>query len=347
MEELSLDAIYVSSDVNHRYFSAYNNPDGWLFITRERPYVFADFRYIEAAQAEADKICKVIMPEGKRKDYLGAIIKSDSVHTIGYEDAQMTCASFKRLEADFGDICEFKPIGGLLEEIRAIKDEDEVACIVKAQRIAEAAFDHILKFMKPDMTEKEIQLEMDYFMLRNGAEAISFDTICVSGSASSMPHGVPRNVKLEQGFLTMDYGAVVDGYHSDMTRTVVIGKADEAQKKLYNTVLQAQEAALEAITCGAKNAEMDKIARDIIYGAGYEGCFGHSLGHGVGLRIHEAPGLSGAMGEAVLQAGQVVTVEPGIYIAGKYGCRIEDMVYITADGKRNLTNSPKSLIELF
>jgi len=153
-------------------------------------------------------------------------------------------------------------------------------------------------------------------------------------------------VKLEKGFLTMDYGAVVKGYHSDMTRTIVIGKADADVKKVYDTVLAAQLAAIDAITEGAKNADMDKVARDIINAAGYEGCFGHGLGHGVGLEIHEAPGLSGGAGEATLKPGQIVTVEPGVYLEGKYGCRIEDMVLVTPGGKRNLTDCPKEMIEI-
>ena len=157
---------------------------------------------------------------------------------------------------------------------------------------------------------------------------------------------MPRPVKLEKGFLTMDYGALIGGYHSDMTRTIVIGKADAEQKRLYETVLQAQKAVLEVIKEGEQNAQMDKIARDLINGAGYAGCFGHSLGHGVGLEIHEQPNLSQRV-DSTLKAGQLVTVEPGIYIEGKYGCRIEDMVAVTPDGCRNFTASPKELIELF
>jgi len=196
------------------------------------------------------------------------------------------------------------------------------------------------------MTETEVAAELEYYMKKHGSEKPSFDTIAVSGTASARPHGVPRPVRLEKGFLTMDYGAVVNGYHSDMTRTIVIGKADADITKLYNTVLEAQCAAIDAITEGVKNADMDKVARDIIDNAGYKGCFGHSLGHGVGLEIHEQPGVSGGMGDATLKVGQIITVEPGIYIEGKYGCRIEDMVLITKGGKRNLTDCPKELIEI-
>ena len=259
----------------------------------------------------------------------------------------MTCAGLEGLKRSVGDDkVEYKPMGGLFVEIRSYKTEDEVENIVAAQRIAEGAFQHILKTITRDMTEIEVAAELEYYMKRNGSQKPSFDTICVSGTASSRPHGVPRNVRLESGFLTMDYGAMVNGYHSDMTRTIVIGKADEDMKKLYNTVLKAQLAAIDAITEGAKNADMDKVARDVIDNAGYKGYFSHSLGHGVGLEIHEQPGLHARMGDATLKAGQIVTAEPGIYIEGKYGCRIEDMILVTKGGKRDLTDCPKELIEV-
>ena len=233
-----------------------------------------------------------------------------------------------------------------LEEIRAVKTEDEIEKIVRAQRIAEEAFDALLKNIRPDMTETDVADELEYQMKKRGSRKPSFDTIAVSGSNSSSPHGVPRNVTLEKGFLTMDFGAMCEGYHSDMTRTIVIGKADAEMKRLYDTVLEAQLAALAAIREGESNAAMDKIARDIIDGAGYEGCFGHSLGHGVGLKIHETPGLSWGAGDRTLKRMELVTVEPGIYIEGKYGCRIEDMMVVTENGGRNLTNAPKEMIEI-
>ena len=220
----------------------------------------------------------------------------------------------------------------------------------KAQSITDAAFAHIIKFITPNMTEIEVALELEFFMRRMGSEGVAFDTIAVSGSASSLPHGVPRNVKLEKGFFTMDYGAKFDGYCSDMTRTVVLGKADADMKKLYNTVLTAQKAALEHIKEGNLCRDCDKIARDIIDNAGYKGRFGHSLGHGVGMYIHEAPTLSGKAPEDLrLTRGHVVTDEPGIYIEGLYGCRIEDMIAIMPDdgSTYDFTQSPKELIELF
>ena len=344
MREMGLDALYVNSAENHLYMSAFDNPDGWMLITLEKAYLFADFRYIEAAKAEATELCEVCLPG---KPTLQEIVRDCGIKTLGYEDRRMTCAALSGIKHSLDGMgVEFAPVGGVFTEIRAVKTADEVESIVAAQRIAEKAFEHIVKTITYDMTEVEVAAELEYFMKKNGSEKPSFDTIAVSGTASARPHGVPRRCKLEKGFLTMDYGAVINGYHSDMTRTIVIGKADADVKKVYDTVLAAQLAAIEAITEGAKNADMDKAARDIINAAGYEGCFGHGLGHGVGLEIHEAPGLSGGMGDRTLRAGEIVTVEPGVYLEGKYGCRIEDMVLIEAGGKRNLTECPKEMIEI-
>ncbi len=344
MQEMELDAIYVSSAENHLYVSGFDNPDGYVIVTQDKTFLFADFRYFEAAKAEADPSITVYLP-GKPtiKELCGDL----GIKKIGYEDQRLTCAQLNRLDENLKELgVTFKPLGSIFTEIRSYKTEDEVENIVAAQRIAEAAFGHILKTINENMTEVEVAAELEYFMKKHGADKPSFDTICISGANSSRPHGVPRKTKLERGFLTMDYGALVNGYHSDMTRTIVVGKADDDMKKLYNTVLQAQLAALDAAAEGVKNAELDKIARDIIDGAGYEGCFGHGLGHGVGLEIHELPNVSTRMGDETLKSGQIITVEPGIYIEGKYGCRIEDMVYIIPGGKRNLTSCPKELIEV-
>ena len=236
----------------------------------------------------------------------------------------------------------------ILAALRATKDEEELVAIAKAQAITDAAFSHILGFLKPTVREIDVALELEYFMRREGADGIAFNTIAVSGSASSLPHGVPRDLPLEKGFLTMDFGARVGGYCSDMTRTVVIGRADAEMKRLYQTVLSAQQAALDLAAVGVRCRDMDLAARAIIDGAGYQGCFGHSLGHGVGLDVHEAPRLARRTSELeVLLPGHVVTVEPGIYLKGKYGCRIEDMIAVKDDGSvENLTKSTKDLIEI-
>jgi len=198
------------------------------------------------------------------------------------------------------------------------------------------------------MREIDVALELEYFMRREGAQSIAFHTIAVSGSASAVPHGVPRNKVLEKGFLTMDFGARFGGYCADMTRTVVIGRADAEMKRLYHTVLQAQQTALDMAACGVSCWALDLAARSIIDGAGYEGCFGHALGHGVGIAVHEEPRLSSkAPAETLLERGHVVTVEPGIYQKGRYGCRIEDMIAVMPDGRvHNFTKSTKELIEI-
>jgi Xaa-Pro aminopeptidase len=234
----------------------------------------------------------------------------------------------------------------LINGLRSIKTENEVESIVKAQRIAEDAFNHILKFIKVGVTEKEIALELDFYMLRNGGEGLSFETIAVSGKNSSMPHGVPCDKKVENGdFITMDFGTIINGYHSDMTRTVAVGFATDEMKNVYDAVLKAQKNCLDNIKAGISCKDGDMFARSVINDSGYGKYFTHSTGHGVGVEIHEFPNLSPAS-DSILQVGNIVTVEPGIYIPGKFGVRIEDMALITENGCRNLTNAPKELIIL-
>lgn len=344
------DAVLLTSAVSQRWTSGFDYTDGYIFVTRSRAYLLADFRYIEAAKAavSADDF-EVIMPQGAMLDCILELARKDNVYTIAYEDDTLPCAALARMKKKLAG-AEFVPAGSLINKLREYKDQAELDTIGRAQDIADAAFQHILKTITPNMTEIDVALELEFFMRKHGADEAGFQTIAVSGSASSRPHGVPRPVKLEKGFLTMDYGARVDGYTSDMTRTIVLGKADADMKQLYDTVLCAQLAALDAIAEGANCRTLDAVARNIIEAnPAYVGTFGHSLGHGVGLYIHEAPRLSqGAPADAVLERGHVVTVEPGIYLEGKYGCRIEDMVAINPDGTvRNFTGSPKEMIELF
>jgi len=240
---------------------------------------------------------------------------------------------------------ELVNIGDLIESLREIKTLEEMKNIQAAQNITDLAFSHLLKMLTPNMTEIEVAVELEYAMRRLGADGFAFDTIAVSGDASALPHGKPRSEKLRTGFLTMDFGAKLNGYCSDMTRTIVIGRADSEMKKIYNTVLSAQTEAIKYLREGADAGEADKVARDII-DRDYKGAFGHALGHSVGLYIHEEPRLSKRCLGRKLRAGEIVTVEPGIYIYGKYGCRIEDMVSIKSDGVHNFTSSSKELIEI-
>lgn len=349
MAEKGAGAMLVSSPVAEEYLAQFQYADGFLAILPETAYLVTDFRYIEAAEAalKGTDFEAVMAENGSLRHALGMI--SEATDKVLFEEDNVTVSLLERMNklAD-GKLTFIPGASAIVDEMRKVKDEKELDAIAKAQSITDATFTHILNIMTPDMTEREVALEMEYFMRKQGASGLAFDIIAVSGSASSLPHGVPRDVKLEKGFLTLDFGAKWGGYCSDMTRTVVIGKADDEMKKLYNTVLAAQTEALERLREGFSCREADAVARAIIDGAGYKGCFGHSLGHGVGRYIHEEPRLSGVAKEGELLAtGHVVTVEPGIYIAGKYGCRIEDMVAVTKDGIRNFTKSPKELIELF
>ncbi len=343
------DAAIISDKLNQRYLSGFDFDDGLLLVTAADSYLITDFRYAEAARAQASPELQVVTPKGGQLLFIAGLLSDSAAKKVLIEEKALSYADFGRYSDILRDFTVTGGASALLSELRLCKDDTELETIAQAQAITDAAFSHILEWIKPDMTEIEVALELEFFMRRSGAEAQAFETIAVSGTNSSRPHGVPRRCRLERGFLTMDFGAKVNGYCSDMTRTVVIGKADAEMKKLYNTVLTAQKAALEAAAEGVSCRALDKIARDIIYTAGYEGCFGHSLGHGVGMFIHEDPRLSPLSPESVLLSrGHVVTFEPGIYIEGKYGCRIEDMACVRNNGSFfDFTRSPKELIELF
>ena len=350
MAEQGFDAAILSSYVNIRYITDFDYQDGFVLITKGKSYVLTDFRYIEAAKAVVNQAeFEIVTPDSGMGIAMCAFLEENGCKTVAFEEATIPYAVMKRFKTALVNMELVPGASAIADNLRLFKDLDEIEKMKKAQAITDAAFAHILKVLTPNMTEIDAALELEFFMRRMGSEGVAFDTIAVSGSASSLPHGVPRNVKLEKGFFTMDYGAKVDGYCSDMTRTVVLGKADAEMKKLYNTVLTAQKAALEVIKEGTPCRECDKVARDIIDNAGYKGRFGHSLGHGVGMYIHEAPSLSGKAAEdLVLQRGHIVTDEPGIYIEGLYGCRIEDMIAIMPDGSTyDFTQSPKEMIELF
>ena len=339
------DALWISSPHNHLYFTGFDNPDGRVLVTPEKTYVIADFRYAERARADCGAFAEVIEPKGALLSCVPEIVADCGAVTVAIEEDHLVCGELDRLKADLPG-CKFIHFAEKLTEQRQTKTADEVAMIAAAQDIADAAFAHILTLLPGDLTELGVAAELEYFMKKHGATGLSFDTIAVSNKSSSSPHAIPAQKKLEPGFLTMDFGAAIDGYRSDMTRTVVIGRADDEMRRLYDTGLRAQLAALDAVKPGADCGSVDKIARDIIDSAGYAGRFGHGLGHGVGILIHEEPVLSTRRAGRTLAPGDVVTVEPGIYLEGKYGCRIEDMVYVTADGMMNFTHSPKELIEI-
>ena len=345
MAELGVDAVLVLDELNQHYLSEFAFTDGLLFITKEKAYLITDFRYYEMALNSANKSFEVLTPDN-RKEFLTKVISECGVKTIGFEGGSLSYETY-RSYCDSYPMCELVNIGNAIEVIRQIKSQDELDKMQRAQDITDNALAHVLKILTPNMTELDVAVELEYAMRKGGADSFAFETIAVSGDASALPHGTPRNVKLRPGFLTMDFGAKYQGYCADMTRTVVIGKADDEIKRLYNTVLRAQTEALNYLREGADCGEADKIARDIIDAIPeYKGAFGHSLGHSVGLFIHESPRLYSRGFGRKLNVGEILTVEPGIYLFGKYGCRIEDMVAITKDGIHNFTRSPKELIEI-
>lgn len=339
------EAVIIVSEVNRLCFSEFHATDGYLVITYDDAVLFADSRYIEAAQKSV-KNCRAVLFKNDReeiKDYL----KNKHIVKAYTERKNISVDMADYLKTAFipRRVTPSKKLEKIIENVRKVKTDEQVEKIKKAQAIAEDAFNHILTFIKPGVTEKQIALELDFYMLSHGAEALSFETIAVTGKKTSMPHGVPDDTKVERGdFVTMDFGAVYDGYHSDMTRTVAVGDVSEEQRKIYDIVLRAQKASLKILKEGLPCNEADDAARDIITDEGYGEYFGHSTGHGVGVEIHEAPTL--AKNKTPLQKGNVVTVEPGIYIPGKFGVRIEDMALITENGCENLTSCPKELIIL-
>lgn len=340
-------AALIMSEENISYFTSFHSTNGYLVVTGEKAVFLTDSRYLEAAQNKI-KTCDEILNIKKMSDELAAVISSLGVKKLMLESERITVARFNQLSKLFADI-ELVTDGELdtkIDSIRAIKTRQQTDTIIKAQRIAERAFDYILGFITVGKTEREIALELEYFMLKNGADALSFETIAVSGKNSSLPHGVPSDKKIENGdFITMDYGATVDFYHSDMTRTVAVGEVSSKQADIYETVLKSQIAGLEAIKAGKICKEVDAVSRNIIADKGYGDYFGHGLGHGVGVEIHEFPSLNPSS-ETVLKEGHIVTVEPGIYLPGEFGVRIEDMALVTANGCENLTVCEKKLIVL-
>ncbi|MCR5523495.1 MAG: aminopeptidase P family protein [Clostridia bacterium] len=339
------ESYLIISPENRRYFTGFDSSDGFLFITPDASVFLTDSRYIEAAKSSV-KYCDEVLLLKKASEQIPALLSGYGISKVCTESEKLTVAQLNYLKSFIKAEIDTAQADREITALRRQKSSEEKAKIIAAQRIAEKAFNHILGFIKPGVTEKDIRLELEFFMLRNGADALSFETIAISGKNTSRPHGVPTDKKVESGdFVTMDYGALKDGYHSDMTRTVAVGSVGDKQAEVYNTVLDAQLASIASMKQGTACADADKAARSIIEAAGYGGYFGHGTGHGVGIDIHEAPSVSPSSKET-LRCGDVVTAEPGIYIPGEFGVRIEDMLFITEDGCENLTKCKKSLIVL-
>lgn len=346
LRDIGAEAVLVTDEYNIRYLSGFTGGEAVLYISPKRNVLITDSRYTEAAQKESSFEVVEWNSSNRRTDILADCIQSDGVKRLAYEDEAMLCSEFNMFHGKLSDIKEWIPVGGKLNALRMIKTPEELDYMRMAESIGDEAFKRLLAVIKPGMTELEAAAELEYQMKLCKAEKTSFDTIAASGLNSSMPHAVPSGKRFEPGdFLTLDFGCKYNGYCSDMTRTIVIGKASGEQKKIYNIVLRANLEAEQMIRAGLRGCDVDKAARDIIEAEGYGKYFGHGLGHGVGLFIHESPRLSPNDG-TILCSGMVETVEPGIYIPGFGGVRIEDMVIITDSGHENLSHSPKELIEV-
>ena len=337
------DGVLITEAENLCYATGFVGLEGMVLVTADgKGYCFTDSRYIEAAEkAIAPWGYQVIQPDVSYPQCVAQLCQEHKLESLLFEDQDMTVASHARYTAAVP--AQLIPAGEAFSETREVKEEIEVERIVAAQRIAEKALEEILPLIKPGAVEREVAAELDYRMARLGSTGVSFPTIFVSGAKSSLPHGTPGDKKIEAGdFVTIDFGAMVGGYHSDMTRTFAVGYATDEMKKVYDTVLRAQLAGIEAMAEGMLGSQVDKAARDIIEAAGYGPYFGHGLGHSLGLNIHESPRAAKTYHRELVQ-GNIITIEPGIYLPGKFGVRIEDMVYLAADGKRNLTKAPKEL----
>lgn len=345
-QKIPADAILVSSAYHMRYLSGFRGGEGYLFLRPESQRALVDSRYTTQVKEEAPHF-EMIEVGGERGfgDVLAELIQKTGTKRLLFEDRHLTYADVMKLQEKCADI-EWIPAGDMLDRLRIVKTKEELSRIEKAEAIGDLAFERILNDLRPGVTELQIAAKLEYYMKEAGAAGTSFDTIVASGLHSAMPHAIPSEKKIEKGdFVTMDFGCIYDGYCSDMTRTVVVGKAGAKQKEIYDTVLQAQLAALEVIRAGMTGSQVDAAARGIIEKAGYGAYFGHGLGHSVGLLIHEEPRLSPRCHETLFE-NMTETVEPGIYIPGVGGVRIEDLVCVTEKGCVNYTHSPKELIEL-
>lgn len=340
--EAPYDALVLTSEVNRRYATGFHSTAGAVYLSAKQAVFYTDFRYVEAARAAVTDF--EVREIGVGRSYTAAInelIEQDGVRKIALEDETLTYAEYSKWATALHATVVRLEDG--VARLRVTKEDDEVEKIVVAQRIAEQALEEVMNDIRVGVTEKEIAARLTYLMLHYGAENMSFDPIVVSGANSSKPHGVPTEKTIAAGdFVTMDFGCIVDGYCSDMTRTVAVGHVTEEMQRVYDTVLDAQLAGIACCKAGVSGREVDGAARRVIEAAGYGDAFGHGFGHGVGLEIHEAPTAS-SRADALLPAGSILTAEPGIYLPGKFGVRTEDMLYVIEDGCINLTEAPKTL----
>ncbi|MFC4022818.1 M24 family metallopeptidase [Oceanobacillus longus] len=343
LETNEMDAILITSPINRRYITGFTGTAGVALISEKEAIFITDFRYTEQA-TEQTKNFDIIEHTNLIESEIANQLKLLGIQRLGFEKDYVTYAQFENYNKNFN--VSLVPISGLIEEIRLIKTSEELDIMKKAAKIADDAFEHIQSFIKPGVKEIDVSNELEFFMRRQGATASSFDTIVASGLRSAFPHGVASEKEIQSGELvTLDFGALYQGYCSDITRTIAVGEISSELREIYDIVLEANLRGVNGTKPGLTGKEADALTRDYIKEKGYGEYFGHSTGHGLGLEVHEGPGLS-YRSEKILEKGMVVTVEPGIYINGLGGCRIEDDIVITETGNERLTFAPKELIQL-
>lgn len=342
VQNSEFDALIITSPSSRRYASGFASTAGVCVVTGEKSYFFIDSRYYEAAsQMSNGAEVKLVGGSVTYYDVINKVIAEHGLKMLGFEDGTIAYSRHKTYAEKLN--AQLVPAQKILDDLRAVKSEAELELMLEAQRIAEKSFNEILGVISTDMTERELAAELIYRMMKNGASDKSFDPIVVSGKKSSIPHGEAGDVKITEGFLTIDFGAKYKGYCSDTTRTICIGKPTDEMIKVYDTVLSAQLAGIAAAKAGVSGRDIDGAARKVIADAGYGEYFGHAFGHGLGLDVHENP-VCGPTSEDIMPAGAVISAEPGIYIPGKFGVRIEDVLYVTENGSRNITTLPKELL---
>jgi Xaa-Pro aminopeptidase len=341
--ENQIDALLITSGYNRRYITGFTGTAGVAIITNDQAVFITDFRYTQQAQKEITGF-EIVQHTKPIMEEVGIQLEKMGVKSVGFEKDDLSYALFEIYQKAVKS--ELVPVSGLVEKIRLIKTEQEIKIIKVAANIADAAFNHIITYITPGKTELEVSNELEFFMRKQGASSSSFDIIVASGLRSALPHGVATEKIIEKGdFVTLDFGALYNGYISDLTRTVAIGEPSEQLKEIYQIVLDAQMKSLDEIKPGMTGIQADAVARDHIKSKGYGEAFGHSLGHGIGLEVHEGPGLS-FRSNTVLEPGMVITIEPGIYVPGVGGVRIEDDTVVTSTGNEKLTHSTKELLIL-
>ena len=345
LADWELDAMMLTAAPNRLYAAGFRSSAGMVLVTRRSAWFFTDSRYIEAAQrAVQDAQVRLVDGSHSYTALAKEVIEAEGVVRMGFEDDRMSVASYEAYRKALP--CELVGAGSRMDELRMVKDAEEIEKLLAAQKIAETAFTQLLKEVRPGVTERQLAARLDYLMLTCGAEKPSFDTIVASGANGSKPHAVSSDKPVAEGeFITFDFGAMKDGYCSDTTRTVAVGYVTEEMRKVYDTVLQAQLAGIAAATAGATGRQVDGAARDCIAAAGYGEYFGHGFGHGLGIEVPEAPAAAPSY-DRPLPAGAVISAEPGIYLPGKLGVRIEDVIVLTEGGSRNITGLSKELLIL-